>query len=369
MELECLFVGNEIDGNFALDFCERKGYHITYAGNHSHVSNVVNLILDKDYKIVIVNIEMFIDDANEIAETLSRVQKVNNAKFILFAPGFNTESSIIIAFVKNGFNNYIFSINRGGQIDQLEKCLNGFYDVNGIEELQPVLEEIEKAQKPKNITYKTIGIAGTLSRIGTTTQAIQIVKYLILNGYKACYLQMNSHPFIDALTNLYLDCKTNPDLGLTQYMNVDLYKTDHINEVLKMDYDYYVKDYGVYASGDFENLSFLEQDINIIVAGAKPEEMYHIDALINSNYYNDVFYIFSFIADSDRKDLLDMMEEKKKDTYFVHYTPDPFTYSTASDEVYSSILGIAPATESTQTKHRFPFLKWKKGKTHAEETV
>lgn len=33
-----------------------------------------------------------------------------------------------------------------------------------------------------NVPRKTIGVAGSISRIGTTTQALQIVKYLQMKG-------------------------------------------------------------------------------------------------------------------------------------------------------------------------------------------
>lgn len=364
---EILYVGDDVSGNFALDFCKRKGYKLSYTGNQTHISNIVNLVLDKSYQVVIVDVGMFIDEYTNIADTLSRIEKTNNAKYIIFAPGYEAESSIIIALVKKGFTNYILSINRGGQIDQLEKSLNGFYQTNGMEDIKPIIEEVESENTlQKNLKYKTIGIAGALSRIGTTTQAIQIVKYLTLIGYKACYIQMNCHPFIDAIAAIYTDCQENQDMGLVQYLSVDMYKTDKINEILKMGYDYYIKDYGVYASKDFENLSFLEQDINIVVAGAKPDELYHIENLLQRSYYNDISYIFSFIPEADKKDLLEMMEEKSNRTYFADYSPDPFVYSSQSDDMYKKLLNVEPVKTNSNSKTLFPFFR-KKGKKNGTE--
>ena len=171
---------------------------------------------------------------------------------------------------------------------------------------------------------------------------------------------MNSHSFIDAVSAWYSDCQSNPDLGLVQYMHVDMYKKDKINEILKMEYDYYIKDYGVYASNDFENLSFLEQDINIIVAGAKPEEINHITNLLHSSYYIDAYYIFSHIPEADQKDILDMMEEKRDSSFFSAYTPDPFIYSSQTDEMYRKLLKVESKGENINSKKRFPFFR-KKG--------
>jgi len=369
MDTEILFVGDSVSGNFAFDFCERKGYNLSFTGSHTHVQNIINLVLDHNYQVIIVNIEMFIDEPGIIADTLSRIQKANNAKYILFAPGYDTNASLIVSLVKKDFKNFIFAIGRGGQIDQFEKALNGFYDANGMDEILPILEEVEKESAvTQKSSYKTIGIAGSLTRIGTTTQAIQIVKYLTLCGYKACYIQMNSHPFIDAISNWYSNCLTDDDTGLVQYMSVDLYKKDKINEVLKMGYDYFIKDYGVYASNDFENLSFLEQDLNVIVAGAKPDEIGHITDLLHSRYYNDAYYIFSYIPEADHKDILEMMEEKSSYTLFSNYTPDPFIYSSQSDCLYQKLLKVE-SKDNNGSKKRFSLFRKKHSKYEEKKQV
>lgn len=366
MDGEILFVGTEIAGNFALNFCERKDYELSYTGDNSHIQNVVNQILDKSYQVVIVDVTMFLDEVTEIAETLSRIEKVNNSKYIIYAPGYDVDSAIIVSMIKKEFHNFILSVSRGGQIDQLEKCLNGFYDANGMDEIQSIVEEVEnETSYQKNISYKTIGIAGSLSRIGTTTQAIQMVKYLMLMGYKACYIQMNSHSFVDAISAWYSDIQTNPDLGLVQYQSVDMYKKDKIGEILKLGYDYYVKDYGVYASNDFENLSFLEQDINVVVAGAKPDEINYITNFLHSSYYHDAYYIFSHVPQADQKDLLEMMEEKSKDTFFAGYSPDPFVYSSQTDGTFSKLLKVDSLNEKQNSARRFPFFR-KRGEKYAE---
>ncbi|WP_222864783.1 hypothetical protein, partial [Serratia marcescens] len=177
--------------------------------------------------------------------------------------------------------------------------------------------------------------------------------------------QMNGHSFIDAVSTWYSDCETNPEIGLVQYQNVDMFKKDKISEILKMGYDYYVKDYGVYASNDFENLSFLEQDINIIIAGAKPDEINYITNILHSCYYDDAYYIFSHIPQADQKDLLEMMEEKRSNTFFAGYTPDPFIYSSQTDETYKKLLKVDSLIEKPNSNRKFPFFR-KRGEKYAE---
>jgi len=345
--MEILFVGNERRGNFALAPCERRGDNLTYSGDsshYSHVKNIVNLILQKndpEYQALIVDIELFIDDSEEIAETLKRIQKVNNAKIIIYASGYHRNSEMIISLLKRDFKNFILAITPAEIVDQLEKGLNNYYEVNGMDELHLVKEKIDiEEEHDSQLVYKSIGIAGALPRIGATTQAIQIVKYLTLMGYKACYIELNNHGFLKAVKDLYGDWKEDTDLRKVTFQNVDLFSKDNINEVLRLGYDFYVKDYGVYASGGFENLSFLEQDINIIIAGAKPEEVESVIPISKSTYYQDAFYIFSFIPKADHEDILDMMVDHAPLTHFAEYAPDPFVYSTECNHIYKDIIKV-----------------------------
>ena len=38
---------------------------------------------------------------------------------------------------------------------------------------------------------------------GTTTQAIQLVKHLVFQGHRACYIELNENGYIKALKELY----------------------------------------------------------------------------------------------------------------------------------------------------------------------
>lgn len=363
--MEVLFIGNEIRGNFALAPCERRGDHLTFSGDsseYSHIKNIVNLVLQKsdpEYQVLIVDVELFIDSAEEIADTLKRIQNVNNSKVIIYASGYNRDSEMIVSLLKRDFKNFILAIMPSGKIDQLEKGLNNYYEANGMDELQLIKQEIETEEKfEAQLVYKTIGIAGALPRIGTTTQALQIVKYLTLIGYKACYIEMNNHGFLDAIKELYNDWSEDTTLKKVTFQNVPLFSKENINEVLRQGYDFYVKDYGVYASGGFENLSYLEQDVNIIVAGAKPEEVNYVLPISKSAYYQEAFYLFSFAPKADQEDILDMMDDHAPFTFFPEYAPDPFVYSTQSDPVYKGMLKIQPII--TEKKRLFPFLNRKK---------
>ena len=59
---------------------------------------------------------------------------------------------------------------------------------------------------------KTIAVVGSLSRIGTTTQCLQIVKYFQSCGKKACYIEFNNTGFLNALKKYYTDIQEKENM-------------------------------------------------------------------------------------------------------------------------------------------------------------
>lgn len=176
------------------------------------------------------------------------------------------------------------------------------------------------------MTGKRIGITGVCRRIGTTTEAVQLVKYLQVKGYKACYIEVNNTGFVQEHGQVFVS-EHDEYLGRVTYEGVDLYyKQEKIQEIFHQDYDYFVFDYGAYSEQGFNKTSFLEKDIRIFVAGSKATEMKYTQQVLQNEYYMDVFYLFNFISEKERPELLEYMEEKAEITYFTVYAPDQFEY-------------------------------------------
>lgn len=191
----------------------------------------------------------------------------------------------------------------------------------------------------KTYNPKTIAVVGSQRRIGTTTQAIQMVEYLQLMGYKACYVEMNSTRFISKAAELYLDLEGKA-AGSFKLDNIMMYSSEKIQEILKLDYDFLVKDYGSYENVDFERLSFLEQKQKILVCGAKADEIYQSCEALKDDELGLDGFIFSFVSKEDRDEVKEMMEEKKELTYFADYVPAPFSYLSTANYIYKGLLGV-----------------------------
>ena len=128
---------------------------------------------------------------------------------------------------------------------------------------------------------------------------------------------------------------------------------DKLQETLKRDYDFVVFDYGVYSENGFNKISFLEKDIQIFVCGSKPgEEFNSTYDVIKNNFYNNVSYIFSFVAKTEQKELLELMEEKAETTFFAEEARDPFAFSGAGSFYEKLLPGEQKMIPAAGKKHR-----------------
>lgn len=216
------------------------------------------------------------------------------------------------------------------------------------------------AEKKAAGAAKAIGIAGAVPRMGTTTQAIQLVKYLRYKGYKACYIEMNDHGYVEELIDSYEGVEVEEVIGKAVYQEVEMYyKLEKLPEVLKRDYDYFVYDYGVFSDRDFNKISFLEKDLQIFTVGTKPGEFMKTYQLIENNFYNSVLYIFNFVVEDkqEQDDIYELMAEKEDVTFFAPDCRDPFRL--CQTEFYESLFPVKAVVETVEPKKGF-FKKRKK---------
>jgi hypothetical protein len=187
---------------------------------------------------------------------------------------------------------------------------------------------------------QTIAVAGCLGRIGTTTQAMQIIKYLSLMGYRSCYVEMNRHGYIDGVKELYNNIKEDKKTKRVTFEGIDMFKQENIAEISKLEYEYLVKDYGSVADPVFEKISFLEQNFRIFCGGIKPGEINYVYNMLLNQTYAATGYIFNFVPNSDREAIKEMMEDKRDLTFFAGYVPDAYSYSATANQIYRTLLKL-----------------------------
>ncbi|MFV0527188.1 MAG: hypothetical protein ACK5MN_00475 [Lachnospiraceae bacterium] len=333
-----LFVGEEDKGYFAREVAGMKQIEYKSVAAQSRIAFHMNEVLSEHPKYIIFDIEQYIDDAETLSSEIIRIQRAKKAEVIIYAPGFNKEQAVIEALYKKGIIFFIFSTNMGLAKQELERALEGYY-------VEPEEEIIRRDPMSYRDTVK-IGVAGARDRIGTTTQALQLVKHLQTLGYRTCYVEVNHTEYVKQHEQL-VECIHEPELGRVTYADIDMYyKQDNLLEILNQEYDYYVFDYGTYTGQDFNKTSFLEKDLRIFVMGMKASEAQASTAVISNEYYKDVEYVFSFVSEAEREDVLEVMEDRADRTGFAVYVPDPFEYM-PNDRLYAQLL---PAIKKKKVK-------------------
>lgn len=188
-------------------------------------------------------------------------------------------------------------------------------------------KKVQKSQQRSGSRTLKIAVIGAMRRIGTTTVALQLVKYLNdQEEHAAAYLQYNNSDFITDLKEI---CCADVDPAKPDkitFANTDIFSDPRkVNGIISSGYQYIVYDYGDIKS--ISQSSAFEKDIIIIVGGAEPDEIRAMTAAMEVFNQKNVFYFFNFTPLSDREELLDMMEGYRNKSFFLDYIPDKFCYN------------------------------------------
>lgn len=216
---------------------------------------------------------------------------------------------------------------------------------------------IKKPPRPATKAV-TVAVAGASPRIGTTTQALQLLLFLRAKDYSCAYLDMCSSGKMEQLLDIYESCDRINGHEFT-IQGQHIITNGKLLMQARSEYDYVICDYGFYKD-ILEPVSFWEKDIKILVAGTKPWESAQLPAVFEDDD-GSLRYIFSFVPSADETSVREQMAESADKTYFAPYAPDYFSYSGA-DEIYSALVDC-PGPSPAQTKEkglRFLFNRKKK---------
>lgn len=355
-----LFVGDESKGFFLEDITAENGNQIKYTGFIPHIDDVKSIMVSNSYEYIVVDVTQFIDSSNDIANVLQNVFVTTSIPIIIFAPGLRPDAEILSTLVTVGIYRFITGVTPAMQRGQFKSCLQDTQRPAVNYMPPPPPEPIIENKTPQ---FKTISLCGACRRIGTTTQAVQIIKYLQFNGYRAAYIEMNNTGLVIELANIYKDIiYEKKGVDKLTYKNVDFFfKQEQLSDILKMDYDYFVFDYGSADDPYFNAISFIEKDIPIIVCGTAPNEWSATNAVIDKTLLNDAYYIFSFCDISEHAEIREQMAQKASKTIFPGYAPDFIQFRADRNNVYKQIIKLQNLNVSKpQKRGLFGF----KGKKH-----
>lgn len=191
--------------------------------------------------------------------------------------------------------------------------------------------------RPK--TAITVGIVGAGKRVGTTTQALQLVMYLIKSGYTAAIIEMHKNNHLASYIQLLSEEEQSEQL-IDQhhfvYNDINIYRSTRAMIDAKSLYQYVICDYG--NSAEIADLtSYLDKDIKLVVGCVKP---YEIDALTPFLQHDsaDINYIYSFVPKDQQADVKEEMSSAAPRTFFAPYAPDMFSLEAEEAKIFEAIM-------------------------------
>jgi len=339
-----IYIGEIETGYFIEEVAKSYNQTVKYTGIVSNLDDILIKSLKEKAEYIIINVSQLVYSSYDIVSVISRIkQTASDSKIIVMAQGYLPTSSLIDDCHKIGITDFLFDTELGDIKGELAQILKSKNKQDKEIEQEPVAIDSEtipyhKFPQTEHKNRKTIAVVGSLSRIGTTTQCLQIVKYFQSCGKKACYIEFNNTGFLNALKKYYTDIQEKEDCLI--YSNVALFRKEDIETILKEGkYDYYIYDYGVVTELDQRiRASFLEKSKKLIVCGTNPIELEAMGNVIQEFYHSDIDYIFSFVPEQDKQDTMENMCDRADRVYFAEYAPDAFFFSSPSIKIYNKLF-------------------------------
>ena len=298
---------------------------------------------------IAIDLSCLTDTDDRIINTVVGLKSMYDIRIIIVAAGYPNDTPLLGRLFAEGIYNIITADKTKAVHEDMSKCLNlGMeykdavkYRINTESNTKPA-KVIVKKQKTKQIV--SVGICGALHRIGTTSHALGITKFLNQNGYYACYIEDNEHAHMESLDGFY-NIKKNKNKSIT-YQGIDIFIEPDIQSILKGGYDFLVYDLGMFENANITQ--FLLNDIKIICVGSKPWEAPCIMQIFSEIAGCDnIHFIFIFTPKDMENEIRKLMGKYGDNTYFSGYSPHLID-GTVNQKIYGCIFAEYMHEEKTQ---------------------
>jgi hypothetical protein len=347
MNNKILYIGNPDTAFIFQKIIEQANSElVTFSAIAATKDQIIDKALSEPYEMIILNAPECYEvksETIEIIDTIHNSVNSNNTKTVMMAQGYNSKSHLIVAAAQKGIRFYITSSTASDMIEEFKTVKAGIgnipIDVYQIQTPSIKEEFISAAEKFSSIE---IAVGGCMSRMGTTTIAIQLIKFLQSEGKTACYVDMSNTDYMELATKYYDTERHEKDLNKFTLAGVDIY-TNVTQEIL---YQIHVRNYNfiIYDTGSLLNSStntseFIRKSIKLLCVGNKPNENKTLNIVANTLYNTKINYVYSFVPDDEIEDI---REELKKwfgsECYFAPYIPDAFSLNNESRALFKAIL-------------------------------
>lgn len=357
-----LFLGEQKNSYFIKEAANQYGCEIEISGYVVSSTSMVDRALVDNYDYILIDVSGLLMSPLDLKECVEQILIGSQARVAVMGQGMSMTTAIIQAAIEAGIHNVLLSVYPREISEDCIEFLSGNSNIETKKDQMNnmVYDEVKIMPFAKiNIERTTIGVAGTIERIGVTTQAIQLCKWLKMKGKNVCYIQMNDSGYVENLKVFYENVVVDEAQGCVSYENVEMYYDKaRIDEILNRNYDFYVYDYGTITNEYFQKTSFFEKNYKIVVTGTKPTELNSFNRCMEELYHKHIHYVFSFVSEGDRENVMEMMSDKDKYSYLAGVTLDMFSLNSDNISNFEKIIPLEEEIEEEpEKKGLFSFLK------------
>ena len=293
-----------------------------------------------NFNQIIIDINSTNESEDEIVKTIVTIKSMYNIRIIILALGYKQGNTLLSRLFNEGIYNFVTGRKT------MEETVNIYYQYkDAVRFRNEVLDTNKKGKVIIKKEYKAlkqfvnIAVAGTESRIGTTTQALLITAFFNSLNMNACYISNNSKDETSIIQRFVND-KDKQNNNMLSYEGIDMYKKSSNMKAIDYGYDFYIYDYGVLTKDNIND--FVTKETKIIVTGSK---LWEFEGLFNAiNLLQDLkdkYFLVNFTAQDKQRDTIKYSFPKNdkyiNSIFFTEYTPYPFV-DNVNLEIYHKIF-------------------------------
>lgn len=284
------------------------------------------------FRFFIIDLKALKDNEIEIVEAITAFGIMYSARIILFAEGFDGDSSLITKLIELGIYNIITSKEFEEIKEEMLECTSsdGKDIRSAIRSKYFSLEEIMEKKTEYSFLCRNIKIAvvGAVHKVGTSTIAINLVNFLFNAGAKVDYVEANNNEHLKWLPRYYKDMSVNE--AYIEYKGAKYYFSGNFPE----ENNFTVIDFG---SIDQCRLQALKQCELIILCGtSKPYEIDFVRVAVEEIGGIPLNIVMSHTPKKTQIDIADMFKDNAC-LYFSEYSPDLFN-GKANEIIFGEIV-------------------------------
>ena len=336
---------------------------------------IIDETIKDNYEVIIFNVAEIITAADDILEIISAIEKSVKSKLIVMAQGYSEKSHIIIESAKCGVGFFILS----RSVDEVKQVyINTLANVKNVGDIidvmslksnvTPKISDDNFISAAERFTSKSVGVAGCMTRIGTTSVAIQLIKLFQSKGKTACYIDTYNTEYVKQSMDYYCADEMDEENHRVNFDGVDMYydiTTEIMEHIYLKNYDFMVYDCGDISGNTLKQTTFLQNQYRLLCCGSKPNENIALHSLLKSIYKTNISYMYFAVPQNERQGVIDDVAQLNQKCYFVPFFDDCFSLSLESAEMFSLIFADEfPKTDTTipQKNKKRSFFSFRKNK-------